>query len=66
MLIYNQKLSVSPLSTYIPIKDVTNRVKKKFIIKKILEINKFYKTCLKIRPRIAITGPILTVNFWNK
>ncbi len=56
MLIFNQKLSVSPLSTHIPIKDVTNRVKKKIIIKKILEINKFYKTCLKIRPRIAITG----------
>ena len=56
MLIFNQKLSVSPLSTHIPIKDVTNKVKKKIIIKKILEINKFYKTYLKIRPRIAITG----------
>ena len=56
MLIFKQKLSVSPLSTHIPIKDVTNKVKKKIIIKKILEINKFYKTYLKIRPRIAITG----------
>ncbi len=56
MLIFNKQLSVSPLSTHIPIKDVTNKVKKKIIIKKILEINKFYKTYLKIRPRIAITG----------
>jgi len=56
MLIYNKYLSVSPLTTHIPIKSVTKKITKKFIIDKILLINDFYKKKLKFRPKIAVAG----------
>ena len=56
MLIYNNNLSVSPLTTHIPLKYVSKHVKKKKIINNILKIDKFYKSKLKIKPRIAILG----------
>ena len=56
MLIYNKNLSVSPLTTHLPISKVSRNVKKKNIIFKIIKINDFYKKVLKIKPRIAITG----------
>ena len=36
MLIYNEKLSVTPLTTHIPIKYVAKKIKKKILIKKLL------------------------------
>ena len=56
MLIYNKNLSVSPLTTHLPISKVSKNVNKKDIIIKITKINDFYKNFLKIKPRIAITG----------
>ena len=56
MLIYNNNLSVSPLTTHIPLKYVSKHVKKKKIINNILKIDNFYKSKLKIKPRIAILG----------
>ena len=56
MLIYNNKLSVSPLTTHLPIKDVHKKITKKKIIEHVQLINKFYKKKLKIKPKIAITG----------
>ena len=56
MLIYNQKLSVSPLTTHIPISKVSNKIKKKTIISKVKKINEFYQKVLKKKPKIAITG----------
>jgi 4-hydroxythreonine-4-phosphate dehydrogenase len=56
MLIYNNKLSVSPLTTHLPIKDVHKKITKKKIIEHVQLINKFYKKRLKINPKIAITG----------
>ena len=56
MLIYNKTLSVSPLTTHIPISKVPKNVKKKDIISKILIINSFYKNVLNIKPKIAVTG----------
>ena len=56
MLIYNKYLSVSPLTTHIPLKSVTKKITKKFIIDKILLINNFYKKKLKFRPKIAVAG----------
>jgi 4-hydroxythreonine-4-phosphate dehydrogenase len=56
MLIYNNKLSVSPLTTHLPIKDVHKKITKKRIIEHVQLINKFYKKKLKIKPKIAITG----------
>ncbi len=56
MLIYNNKLSVCPLTTHIPVKKVTKLVTKKNITEKIYLINDFYKKVKNIKPKIAITG----------
>ena len=56
MLIYNKKLAVSPLTTHIPIKDVSKYIKKKKIIGNVTNIHNFYKLKLKKLPKIAILG----------
>ena len=56
MLIFNKELSVSPITTHIPINKVTDKIKKKIIVIKITSINKFYKKFFKFEPNIAITG----------
>tara|TARA_B100001564_G_scaffold214947_1_gene180914 strand:- start:1402 stop:2367 length:966 start_codon:yes stop_codon:yes gene_type:complete len=56
MLIFNKKLSVSPITTHLPINQVTQRIKKRVIIDKIMSVNKFYKKFLGFKPNIAITG----------
>ena len=56
MLIYNQKLSVSPITTHLPIKDVVKKINKKKIIENVDIINKFYREKLKKKPLIAILG----------
>ncbi len=56
MLIFNKKLSVSPITTHIPISQVVKKIKKKDIINKIKNINKFYKKFLGFKPKIAVTG----------
>tara|TARA_Y100001958_G_scaffold142303_1_gene118369 strand:+ start:127 stop:1086 length:960 start_codon:yes stop_codon:yes gene_type:complete len=56
MLIFNKELSVSPITTHIPINQVTQKIKKRDIINKIISINEFYKKYLRIKPSIAVTG----------
>jgi 4-hydroxythreonine-4-phosphate dehydrogenase len=56
MLIFNKKLSVSPITTHIPINQVAQKIKKKIIINKIMNIDEFYKKFLGIKPEIAVTG----------
>ena len=56
MLIYNKKLSVSPLTTHLPLKLVSETITKKKIIDQVRLIDQFYKTEIKKRPKIAITG----------
>ena len=56
MLIYNPNLSVSPVTTHIPIKKVAKNINRKSIIEKVFLIHDFFKTHLKIRPKIAVTG----------
>tara|TARA_B100000900_G_scaffold80177_1_gene64558 strand:+ start:619 stop:1590 length:972 start_codon:yes stop_codon:yes gene_type:complete len=56
MLIHNQKLSVSPLTTHIPLKYVSKNISKKKIINHVQEINKFFKKRLNRKPSFAITG----------
>ena len=56
MLIYNKRLSVSPLTTHIPLKEVQKSITKNKIIDLVLLINEFYKKRLKKKPKIAITG----------
>jgi len=56
MLIYNKKLSVSPLTTHLPLKRVPRMITKNKIINQVKLINEFYKKELKKRPKIAVTG----------
>ena len=56
MLIYNKQLAVSPLTTHIPISEVSLKIKKNEIIKKVEVINNFYKRIIKKKPKIAILG----------
>jgi 4-hydroxythreonine-4-phosphate dehydrogenase len=56
MLIYNKKLSVSTVTTHLPIKQVAKNINKKTISEKIYLIHNFYKKILKINPRIGVLG----------
>lgn len=56
MLIYNEKVSVSPLTTHLPISMISANLKKSLIIKKILLINNFFKILNRKKPKITITG----------
>jgi 4-hydroxythreonine-4-phosphate dehydrogenase len=56
MLIYNKKLSVSPITTHIPLKQVSSKIKKSKIIKKVKVINTFYKKIFNKKPNFAILG----------
>jgi 4-hydroxythreonine-4-phosphate dehydrogenase len=56
MLIYNKELSVSPITTHIPLKKVNSKIKKNSIINKVKIINSFYKKIFKKKPNIAILG----------
>ena len=56
MLIYNKKLSVSPLTTHLPLKEVHKNISTKIIINHIELIVNFYKKKFNKIPKIAITG----------
>ena len=56
MLIYNEKLSVVPLTTHIPLKNVAKLIKKQKIIDNIIKVDLFYKSKLKKIPKFAILG----------
>ena len=56
MIIYNKMLSVAPLTTHIKIKNVSKYIKKEFLIKKIMTLNKYYRIYFKKNPRIAVLG----------
>lgn len=56
MLIYNKSLSVSPITTHLPIEKVAKNIKKKMIITKLNLINNFYKKFLSKKPKFAICG----------
>ncbi len=56
MLIYNEKLSVSPITTHLPIKYISKNINKSIIIKKIKSINNFFIKNLKKKPKIAVLG----------
>ena len=56
MLIFNNQLSVCPLTTHLPLKLVTKKINKDLIYDKVFLINKFYKKIFGLKPKIAITG----------
>ena len=56
MLIFNEKLSVSPITTHVAIKNVHKKISKEKIYSHIKLITEFYKKHFKKIPKIAITG----------
>ena len=56
MLIYNETLSVCPITTHLPLKLVSKKINKKIILKKVSLVNNFYEKKFSIKPRIAILG----------
>ena len=56
MLIYSKNLSVSPLTTHIPLKTVHLELSQSKIKNHVKKIDFFYKAIKGKRPRIAVTG----------
>ena len=56
MLIYNDNLSVCPITTHLPLKLVSKKITRKLIKEKIVIINKFYTKILKFKPKIGVVG----------
>ena len=67
MLIFNNKISVSPLTTHLALKDVHKKISKQKIYLHVELITKFYKKKFNKKPKIAITGlnPHCESNFKN-
>ncbi|MDA7795712.1 4-hydroxythreonine-4-phosphate dehydrogenase PdxA [Candidatus Pelagibacter sp.] len=67
MLIFNKNLSVSPLTTHLPLRNVYKKISKQKIYTQVKLINSFYKKKFDKLPRIAITGlnPHCESNFQN-
>lgn len=56
MLIYNNKFSVSPLTTHLPLKNVANNINKEKIYNNVKKINSFYIKYREKKPTFAILG----------
>ncbi len=56
MLIFNNNLSVSPITTHLALKDVHKNISKQKIYQHVKIITKFYRKRFNKKPRIAITG----------
>ncbi len=56
MLILNNQLAVSPITTHLLVKNISKKINSKIIIKKIIKINQWYLKKIKRKPKIAILG----------
>ena len=56
MLIFNEKISVCPVTTHLPLKLVHKEINKKNISQKVYLINDFYLKRFGFKPKIAILG----------
>ena len=56
MLIKSKKLSVSPITTHIDIREISKNISKIKIENKVITIVNWFKNHLKIKPKIAILG----------
>ena len=56
MLIYNEKLSVCPITTHLPLKLVNKKINEKVIFGKTKLIDAFYKKRFAKKPKIAMLG----------
>jgi len=56
MLIYNKKLSTAPVTTHIPLSQVSKKISQYKIVKKVKIVNNFYKKIFNKKPNFAILG----------
>ena len=56
MLIFNKKLSVCPITTHLPINQISKKLNGPLIKEKIILINNFYEKFFRFKPKIAVTG----------
>ena len=56
MLIKSDKTAVCPVTTHLPVKNISKNINKDIIIKKIKTINLWFKKNLNKKPKIAILG----------
>ena len=56
MLIYNNKLAVSPITTHIDLKEVSKKITVPLIVNKVIKINSWYINNLNKKPKIGILG----------
>jgi 4-hydroxythreonine-4-phosphate dehydrogenase len=56
MMIYNKKLSVVPITTHIPIEKVSKKISSTLIVKKIVNLNHYFRKFLKKKPKIGMLG----------
>lgn len=56
MLIHNKSLSVLPLTTHIKLKDISKKINKNLIIKKMLTLKEDFKKLFNKNPKIAVLG----------
>ncbi len=56
MLIYNEKLSVCPITTHLPIKKVSKKITSEAISEKVYLINAFFKKLRGRKPKIGVIG----------
>ncbi len=56
MLIRNNKLAVSPITTHNNLREIPKKLSKKLIITKVKSINYYYKKIFSKKPKIAVLG----------
>ena len=56
MIIKNKELMISPITTHLDIRSISNKINKKLIITKINVINSWFKKTFKRQPVIAVLG----------
>ena len=56
MLIYNDKFSVTPITTHIDVKNISRRLSSSILFKKIKTINNWFTSKKNIKPKIGVLG----------
>ena len=56
MLLKSKKISVVPITTHLDLNQVSKNINSKIIFKKILTLHSWFKSTLKIKPKICILG----------
>ena len=56
MMIYNKVFSVVPLTTHIKVKNISSKINKNYIYKKINTLSESYRKIFKYKPKISVLG----------